>query len=69
MPRRSRRGEVQAQLLEVLDPGSGTEPDPALAARLVTRPAAARVNPRHRRQLVAVGVAHAPDHWCRDRRN
>ena len=30
-----RRGEVQAQLLEQLDPGSGTEPDPALAARLI----------------------------------
>jgi kynurenine 3-monooxygenase len=31
----SRRGAVQEQLLEELDAGSGTEPDPVLAARLV----------------------------------
>jgi kynurenine 3-monooxygenase len=30
-----RRGELQAQLLEELDSGSATEPDPALAARLI----------------------------------
>ena len=43
-----RRGEVQAQLLEELDPGSGTEPDPALAARLVNeRLPPLGVNPRH----------------------
>jgi kynurenine 3-monooxygenase len=30
-----RRGAVQAQLLEELDPGSGSAPDPVLAARLI----------------------------------